>query len=100
MPNMSYGNCVTAFDIHFGRLQIALCRAFTFLSSFFMAESKHGTTYKLYAIHARITMSATCIFCFMVVGHVINNLYYFINLVVVMHVCVFHCNVGTRLIPT
>ena len=44
MSNMSYGNCVTAFDIHFGRLHIALCRAVTFLSSFFMADSEYGTT--------------------------------------------------------
>ena len=44
VPNMSYGNCVTTFDIHFGRPQITLCRAVTFLSSFFfMAGSEYGT---------------------------------------------------------
>ena len=48
---------------------------------------------------ARITVSAICIFCFMVAGHVTNSLHCFINLVVVMCVCVFHCNDGTRLIP-
>jgi hypothetical protein len=26
VPNMSCGNCVTAFDIHFGRPHIVLCR--------------------------------------------------------------------------
>ena len=35
VSNMSYGNCVTTFDIHFCRPQIALCRAVTFLSTFF-----------------------------------------------------------------
>ena len=50
-------------------------------------------------IPARNTVSAICIFCFMVVGHVINSLHYFINLVVVMYVCVFHYNDRTRLIP-
>ena len=28
--NMSCGNCVATFDIHFGRPQIVLCRAITF----------------------------------------------------------------------
>ena len=42
---------------------------------------------------------AICIFCFMMAGHVINSLHCSINLGVVMYVCVFHCNDGTRLIP-
>ena len=40
---MSDGNCVTTFDIHFGRPDIALCRAVAFLSSFFIVGSEHGT---------------------------------------------------------
>ena len=44
MPNMSCGNSVTAFNIHFRRPHIVLCRAITFLSSFLMAGSEYGTT--------------------------------------------------------
>ena len=47
----------------------------------------------------RMTMSTICILCFMVVGHVISNLQCFIILIVVMCVCIFHCDDGTRLIP-
>ena len=39
---MSCGNCVTAFDIHFGRPHIVLCRAIIILSSFLMARSEYG----------------------------------------------------------
>ena len=35
----------------------------------------------------------------MVVGHVIKNLLCLVSLAVVMCVCIFHCNEGTRLIP-
>ena len=47
-------------------------------------------------IPTRNTVSIICIFCFMVARHVINSLHSFINLVVVMCVCVFHCNDETR----
>ena len=47
---------------------------------------------------ALIIVSIIFIFCFMVVGHAIKSLHYFISLVVVMWVCVFHSNEGTRLI--
>ena len=40
MPNIAWGSCVTAFDIHFGRPQIVLCKAITFVSSFLMAGSE------------------------------------------------------------
>ena len=43
VPNMSWGSCVTAFDIHFRRPHIVLCRASIFLSSFLMAGSEYGT---------------------------------------------------------
>ena len=42
---------------------------------------------------------AICIFCFMMVGHMTRSLHSFINLVVVMCVCVFHCNDETMPIP-
>ena len=42
VPNMSCGSCVTAFDIHFGRPHMVLCRAIIFLSSFLMAEESMG----------------------------------------------------------
>jgi hypothetical protein len=44
VPNMSWGSCVTAFDIHFGRPHIVLCREIILLSSFLMAGSEYGTT--------------------------------------------------------
>ena len=47
---------------------------------------------------ACIIVLAICIFGFMVVGHATRNLHYFINLVVVMCVCVFHYNDKIRLI--
>ena len=40
---ISYDNCVTVFDIHFGRPRIAFYRAVTFLSKFLMAGSEYGT---------------------------------------------------------
>ena len=43
VPNMSCDNCVTAFDRHFGRPRIFLCKAIIFLSSFLMAGRKYGT---------------------------------------------------------
>ena len=43
VPNISWGSWVTAFDIHFGRPHIILCRAIIFLSSFLMAGSEYGT---------------------------------------------------------
>ena len=41
-----------------------------------------------------MTVSTIFIFCFMVAGHVIKSLLCLVNLVVVMCVCVFHCNEG------
>ena len=32
-------------------------------------------------------------------GHIVSSLHCWISLVVVMCVCIFHCNDGTRLIP-
>ena len=46
-----------------------------------------------------MTISNIFIFCFMVVGQFIKNLFCLVNLAVVIYVCVFHCNEGTRLIP-
>ena len=43
VPNMSWGSCVTVFDIQFGSPHIVLCRAITLLSSFLMAGSEYGT---------------------------------------------------------
>ena len=40
VPNITWGSCVTAFDIHFGRPHMVLCKAITFLSSFLMAGSE------------------------------------------------------------
>ena len=42
MPNMSCGNCVTTFDIHFGKPHLVLCRAIIFLSSYLMVGSEYG----------------------------------------------------------
>ena len=43
-------------------------------------------------------MSTILIFCFMVAGHAIKSLLCLVSLAMVMYVCVFHCNEGTRLI--
>jgi hypothetical protein len=43
VPNISWGNCVTALDIHFGSPQMVLCRASIFLSSFLMVGREYGT---------------------------------------------------------
>ena len=43
VPNISWGNCVTAFDIHFGSPHIVLCRAIILLSNFLMAGSEYRT---------------------------------------------------------
>ena len=48
---------------------------------------------------ALMTISTIFIFCFIVAGHVIKSLLCLVNLAVVMCVCIFHCNEGTRLIP-
>ena len=43
VPNISCGSCVTAFDIHFGRLHMILCSAIIFLSNFLMAGREYDT---------------------------------------------------------
>ena len=48
---------------------------------------------------AFISVSTIFIFSFMVAGQVIRSLLCLISLAVVMCVCIFHCNEGTRLIP-
>ena len=40
MPNIFCESCVTAFDSHFGRPHIFLCRAIILLSSFLIAGSE------------------------------------------------------------
>ena len=44
VPNMSCSNCVTTFDIHFGKPHMVLCRAMIFLSNFLMAGREYMTT--------------------------------------------------------
>ena len=56
--------------VHLGISHIVLWSAMIFLSIFFLAGMKYGTVSELYAIPARMTVSAMLIFCFMVAGHV------------------------------
>ena len=44
IPNMSCDSSVMAFDIHFGRPHMHLCKAIIFMSNFLIVESEYGIT--------------------------------------------------------